>query len=134
MVVINFLHVNHSLSILQCMWNRSQANMFVFRIKLLKHLLVKSCGITKYFRLLLCNLRGLSAFEIILALLLFPFKFQCCLHYVIINGKYQHSRGLKYTADFVLQIKTVFIFRLDTNLQTFIKCFRSFSFSKICNI
>ena len=69
--VINFLHVNQSLSILQCMWNRS----LVFQIKLLKHLLVKSCGITKYFRLLLCNLQGLSAVEIFLALLLFLLKF-----------------------------------------------------------
>ena len=34
MDVINFLHVNPFLSILQCMWNHSQANMFVFRIKL----------------------------------------------------------------------------------------------------
>ena len=41
MVVINFLHVNQNLPIPQCMWNRSQANMFVFRIRLLKHLLVK---------------------------------------------------------------------------------------------
>ena len=64
MVVINFLQVNQNLSIPQCMWNRSQSNMFVFRIKLLKHFLVKSYDITEYFRLLLCKVRGLYAVEI----------------------------------------------------------------------
>ena len=141
MVVINFLHVNPtSKSIPQCMWNRSRANAFVFRIKLLKHLLLKSCDIKKYFRLLLllCNLRGLSAVEIFLALLLFRLKFQCCLHYVIINGKYQHIRS---TADFVIQKKNgvyisirykhlsnyKFKFNLSLNLQITNVCLNVFT-------
>ena len=132
MVRINFLHVNQNLSILQCVWNRQQVNMFVFQIKLLKHLLVKLCDITKYFKLLLCNLCRLSTV-----------KLSCSsrsnfsvvwLHYVIINGKYQHIRGLKYTADFIIQKKNGVYFRLDNNLQTFVKCFHFFSFLKICNI
>ena len=41
MAVINFLHVIQNLSIPQCRWNRSQANMFVFRIKLFSDLIIK---------------------------------------------------------------------------------------------
>ena len=51
------------------------ANEYVFWIKLLKHLLVKSSDITKYFRILLCNQQGFSSVEIFVALVLFPLKF-----------------------------------------------------------
>ena len=41
MFVINFIHLIQNLSTPQRMWNRLEANVFVFRIKLFSDLIIK---------------------------------------------------------------------------------------------